>query len=141
MERLLKNARDPEGNCLASKISDDAKASFTVGLCPPGRLTKTVATAAKPSSKKRNHHTIKQKQFYQNLACRFHCNRPQIIMSRFFRFHSWPQIQRNRSKWTFGHMQHLNNVSATCTSHIGCLFGLPANHTSRQEEEETGEED
>lgn len=40
-------------------MSDDAKASFTVGLCPPGRLTKTVATAAKPSSK------IKKKIYIQ----------------------------------------------------------------------------
>lgn len=59
MERLRKKARDPEGNCLAKSIRDDAKASLTVGLCPPGRLTKTVATAAKPSSKNNNKQKIK----------------------------------------------------------------------------------
>lgn len=49
MERLRKNALPPDGNCLANRIRDDASASFIEALCPPGKLTNTVATAAIPS--------------------------------------------------------------------------------------------
>lgn len=51
MERLLRKVRPPTGNCRAIRMSEDARASLTGTLWPPGMLTNTVATAAKPSPK------------------------------------------------------------------------------------------
>lgn len=61
-------------------------------------------------------------------------------MSRLSRLRPRPQIQRNRGEWTFRHVQHLNNVTSSGTTHISRLFRFPTNHTSCQKQEETREE-
>lgn len=48
--------------------------------------------------------------------------------------------QLNRSKWTFGHVQHFDDMSESCPTHISRLFRLPHDHANGQEEEETRKE-